>query len=177
MATTVLIPVSEYLKTTYRPDCDYVDGEVEERNLGERQHGLLQGILFSIFRANRRSWRMLPLLEQRVQVSATRFRIPDLCLVSPADGSEPIVRKAPLLCVEIVSSEDTLPRLQVRIKDYVAMGVAYIWVIDPLRRKAYYGSNEGFEPVSGSLAVPGTSIAIPLEEVFAELDDLLAGRL
>jgi hypothetical protein len=35
MATNVLIPVSEYLKTSYSPDCDYVDGEVQERNLGE----------------------------------------------------------------------------------------------------------------------------------------------
>lgn len=177
MATPVLIPVSEYLKTMYRPDCDYVDGEVEERNLGERQHGLLQGILFSIFQANRRSWRMLPLLEQRVQVSATRFRIPDVCLVSPADGSEPIVRKAPLLCVEVLSSEDTLKRMQVRIKDYVAMGVPCIWVIDPLRREAYYASDDGFEPVSDSLVVPGTPITIGLGEVFSELDDLLAGRL
>jgi hypothetical protein len=30
--------VAEYLNTTYRPDCDYVDGEVRERNLGEYEH-------------------------------------------------------------------------------------------------------------------------------------------
>src|SRR5579875_879313 len=27
------ISVEEYLSTSYRPDCDYVDGEIEERNL------------------------------------------------------------------------------------------------------------------------------------------------
>ncbi len=63
MATPVLIPVSEYLNTTYRPDCDYVDGEVRERNLGEKPHSILQGIFFSIFAANRRSWGLLPFLE------------------------------------------------------------------------------------------------------------------
>ncbi len=31
MASTTLIPVSEYLATTYRHDCDYIDGEVVER--------------------------------------------------------------------------------------------------------------------------------------------------
>ncbi len=37
MATKALIPVSEYLRTSYSPDCDYVDGEVQERNLGEHR--------------------------------------------------------------------------------------------------------------------------------------------
>ena len=42
MARPILIPVSEYLNTSYRPDCDYKDGEVLERNVGEKPHGLLQ---------------------------------------------------------------------------------------------------------------------------------------
>ena len=37
------IPVEEYLRTSYRPDCDYVDGRVEERNWGEFEHGRIQG--------------------------------------------------------------------------------------------------------------------------------------
>lgn len=37
-ATPLLIPVEEYLSTAYRPDCDYVDGEVLERNVGETPH-------------------------------------------------------------------------------------------------------------------------------------------
>ncbi len=34
MATAVHIPLSEYLQTTYRPDRDYIDGELKERNPG-----------------------------------------------------------------------------------------------------------------------------------------------
>ena len=37
-----LVTVGEYLRTVYEPDCDYVDGRVEERNVGEFDHGLLQ---------------------------------------------------------------------------------------------------------------------------------------
>jgi hypothetical protein len=44
-ATQLPISVSEYLHTSYRPDCDYVDGVVEERNLGELDHAALQGAL------------------------------------------------------------------------------------------------------------------------------------
>jgi hypothetical protein len=35
MAVGIQISVEEYLHTVYRPDCDYVEGVVEKRNLGE----------------------------------------------------------------------------------------------------------------------------------------------
>ncbi len=41
-ATATLVPVSEYLSTGYRPDCDYLDGELEERNVGAKDHGNVQ---------------------------------------------------------------------------------------------------------------------------------------
>ena len=37
-----LVPVEEYLGTSYRPDCDYVDGRIEERNFGEYEHSKIQ---------------------------------------------------------------------------------------------------------------------------------------
>lgn len=60
MATSTLIPVSEYLNTVYRPDCDYIDGELRERNVGERPHAQLQIILgrsFEIIEKNGMSLR------------------------------------------------------------------------------------------------------------------------
>jgi Uma2 family endonuclease len=42
MASTTSISVSEYLKTSYHPDCDYVDGRIEERNVGEHDHAAVQ---------------------------------------------------------------------------------------------------------------------------------------
>ena len=32
---TTLLSIDEYLHTSYKPDVDFVDGEIEERNLGE----------------------------------------------------------------------------------------------------------------------------------------------
>jgi hypothetical protein len=49
LASATIVPVSEYLSITYRPDCDCIDREVQERNLGEREHALLQGIFTAIF--------------------------------------------------------------------------------------------------------------------------------
>ena len=76
MATSTSIPLSECLNTSYRPDCDYIDGEVKERTLGERPHALLQSILVALFNLNRRAWNIVAATELRVRVSATHVRIP-----------------------------------------------------------------------------------------------------
>jgi hypothetical protein len=37
MAAATLVSVEEYLSTSYDPDCDYVDGELEDRNVGGKR--------------------------------------------------------------------------------------------------------------------------------------------
>lgn len=172
MSQALLISVNEYLRTSFRPDRDYIDGAIQERNLGGRNHSILQATLVAIFHQNRNTWNALPLSEQRVQISDTRFRVPDLCVVRRGDPRDQIVRVAPLVCVEILSPEDTLSRLQARVDDYVAFGVPHIWVIDPSTRHAYEAGRAGFiEVQSGAFEVPGTAIRVSLSELFADLDE------
>ncbi len=172
MASATLIPVSEYFATTYRPDCDYIDGEVRERNIGEQPHAHLQNILGAIFREHRRDWFVRALTEQRIQISPHRFRIPDVCILQGSASKEAIVRVAPLLCIEILSKGDSLIELQERVDDYQAMGVHHISVVDPWRRHGYIATTRGFEqPEDGILAIAGTEIRIVLAELFAELDE------
>ena len=172
MPQALLISLDEYLRTSFRPDCDFIDGEVQERNLGERSHSTLQAALVVVFHQNRNTWNVLPLPEQRVQISDTRFRVPDLCIVRKEDPRDQIVQTAPLICIEILSPEDTLSRLQARVDDYVAFGVAHIWVIDPSTRHAYVAGRAGFIEVdSGAFEVPGTPIRVSISELFADLDE------
>ena len=174
MASVTLIPVSEYLKTIYRPDCDYIDGEVRERNVGERSHAMLQGIFCTIFNANRRAWAIVAAPELRVQVAERRYRIPDITVMRRSDPPDAVVRVAPLVCVEVLSPSDTLVAMQERVEDYRRMGVEHVWVVDPIGRHAYVASERGFEqPESGEFSVPGTAIRIVLAEVFAELDEMM----
>ena len=175
MATATVTPfvsVEEYLHTTYRPDVDYVDGHIEERNLGEFDHGNLQGMFFGIFRRNRKLWHIRPALDCRVQVSPTRFRVPDVCIVSAKNPKEQIIRHAPMLCVEIVSPEDTLAKLLRRAEDFFAMGVPAVWVVDPRTRIVHIRAHGvDFAQSSGTLTLAGTPISISLEEVFSILDE------
>src|SRR5947207_11210639 len=119
MSTATSISLEEYLSTCYRPDCDYVDGEVLERNFGEYDHAKLQKKLILYF-GNRESELGIHVVpEQRVQVSPTRFRIPDVCGVAGKEPDEQIFTKPPALCIEILSPEDTMTRMLERIGDYL----------------------------------------------------------
>src|SRR5205807_10137987 len=118
MASTTLISVNDYLKTSYRPDCDFVDGHTEERNVGEHDHAALQAALILWFGQRQQEWNIEVLPEQRMKISAARFRVPDVCLVSLDQPVEQILTKPPLVCIEILSPEDTLRRMQERVDDY-----------------------------------------------------------
>jgi Uma2 family endonuclease len=102
-ATDTLITVSEYLRTSYSPDCDYVDGEVQERNLGEPDHSDLQLRIVELLStpANKAHFRANP--EIRVQVGPTRYRVPDVCIRRVPALREQIIRTPPLLCIEVLS--------------------------------------------------------------------------
>ncbi len=172
MATAALISVSEYLNTNYRPDRDYINGELRERNMGEQPHAHLQAIVAGIFRENRKQWNVRALTEQRVQTSATQYRIADVCILRSSDPFDRIVRVPPLLCIEILSKGDTLSETQERVDDYEGMGVGHIWVIDPWKRHGYFASSRGFtQPEDKVLSIEGMSITLDLQEIFAEIDE------
>jgi Uma2 family endonuclease len=172
MKATMLVPVEEYLRTSYRPDCDYVDGKVLERNLGEHDHSDLQSELLYYFRSRRKQWRLHAVVEQRVQVAPTRFRIPDVCVLKGGGPYPPIFREPPFICIEVLSKDDTLRSTQKRIDDYLKFGVPYVWVVDPTDRRAWTYSSEGSKEVKdGVLRTENPSIEVSLAEVFAGLDD------
>jgi Uma2 family endonuclease len=166
MAAGTQISVEEYLHTVYRPDCDYVDGIVEERNLGERDHAWIQGNLAGFFMSRFKETGIAALPEWRFQVRPTRFRIPDL-VVTRGKPDEQILTKIPLACVEILSPEDTVSRTNARVQEYLDFGVPVVWVIDPNERKVWIYRRTGMqEAQGGSIKLDGTDIEIPLSEIF-----------
>jgi Uma2 family endonuclease len=120
------------------------------------------------FLFNRRTqWGIRVLPGQRVQVAPTRFRIPDICVLLASDPRDPIVRRAPFLCVEILSPEDRVSRLNERLSDYFQMGVRYVWVLDPQTCRAFcYTPGEMHEVLDGILRAKDPDIEVPLAEVF-----------
>jgi hypothetical protein len=72
------VSLEESLHTIYEPDCEYLDGELVERNMAETDHGSLQALIASWFVQRRKQFGIQVASETRVQIKPTRFRIPDL---------------------------------------------------------------------------------------------------
>jgi Uma2 family endonuclease len=171
MVAATLISVDEHLSTAYRPDFDLVDGHILERNVGEYDHGILQITLGAWFLRHRREWNIRAVTELRVRVKPSRFRVPDIAVLSDDRPVEQIATHPPVICIDILAKDDTLRRLQDRIDDYLAFGVPNIWVLDPASRRAYVCDRYGLrEPADGVLEVPNSPIRIVLAELFADLD-------
>jgi Uma2 family endonuclease len=166
-----LISIEEYLSTTYRPDVDYVDDEIEERNLGEFDHADLQFAIATLLRNKQQDRSIRVVGENRVRVSPTRVRIPDVCVLAANLPRERIISHPPLLCVEVLSPRDTLKAMRKRVQDFFDMGVKDIWIFDPGTRTAHACTASGTtEHKSGTLRVEGTKINLSIEEVFSTLD-------
>ena len=106
MQTSALVTVEEYLNTSYDPDCDYVDGVIEERNVGELEHADLQSAIVTFLRNRQKQWGVFAVVEQRVQVCEKRFRVPDICVVLGGKPKEQIFHAPPFVCIEILSRKD-----------------------------------------------------------------------
>lgn len=167
MGAATLISVDEYLSTNYDPDCDYVDGRIVERNLGERTHGRIQRKLLVYFDARSAEFGIEVIPEQRVQVSPTRFRIPDVTVVKASQPQGEIFRLPPHLCIEILSKDDAMEDIQERVNDYLRFGVPYIWIISPRLRKGYIVTKAGMaEAESGILKTHDPDLHLPIATLF-----------
>lgn len=170
----VTLTLEEYLRTSYRPDCDFVDGHLEERKMGDTKHSLLQMELGFWFLSHRREWRIRVMSELRTQVSADRVRLPDVAVVID-DGSGTADERArttpPLIAIEILSPDDRMNRVILRLKDYETMGVGNIWVIDPVERVGFTFAGGLLRLVEGTrIEVEGSAIYLDLTELFSCLD-------
>jgi Uma2 family endonuclease len=169
--TGELWTVREYLRTSWSPDREFVDGRIEERNLGEKEHSILQRFLTVLFAIKRLEWAVEVFPELRTQTKARNFRVPDVLVTRAGEKFERYVTSPPLIAVEILSPEDSLQAMQQKAAEYWHFGVEQIWIIDPESRIAYRYTGSSLDEVSdGALTVPGTPIRVALSEMFAELD-------
>jgi hypothetical protein len=140
MATISQIPLNEYLGMNYRPDREYVDGEIRERNVGKYEHARIQALLARWFGNHEQEWGVQP----------------------------DVIFEPPLLVVEILSPDDSYSDTQERAQDYRAMGVETVWIIDPKTRSGRMCC--GAEWIEASrLEVRGTPLYVNLPDIFSQL--------
>jgi Uma2 family endonuclease len=173
-ASQAQLSLDEYLRTGYRPDREYLDGELRERNGGKWEHARIQWLVASWFANHEAAWGIMGSTEQRTLVAESRVRIPDLVLVK-AEPQPDVLVEAPLLVVEILSPDDSYSDTEARAADYQRMGVGVIWIIDPQTRTGRMCIGDAWT-AAGRLEVPGTAVYLVLDEVFKYMDRSLPGQ-
>jgi len=168
MATAIQLPIAEYLQTSYRPDREFIDGEIRERNVGQWDHARVQWFLAGWFMNHELEWNVTGSTDQRMQVAPDRVRIPDLVVLRPGT-QRPILTEPPLLTIEILSPDDTYFDLEDRCRDYTQMGVQTMWIIDPKSRTGRMCIGENWLSAN-RLEVPGTPIHVDLPTLFRQID-------
>jgi Uma2 family endonuclease len=127
------VPVEEYLRSSYSPDAEYIDGQIVEREstMGENDHSAWQAAICAWFqsRAVQSGIRVRP--ELRVQVDSFCYLVPDVTLLDRSLPAEPIVTNPPVAVFEILSPGDSLKRVMKKCERYEKMGIRTILIVDP----------------------------------------------
>lgn len=164
-----MISVEEYLKTTAEPDCEYVAGVIELRTPAEFDHSSWQVALLGWFAKHELGWGLRVLPSLRVRVSADRFRVPDVTLLSRSAPREQIITHPPLAVFEILSPADSMTRTLEKPADYERMGIGAIWVIEP-KKQLYYRYRDGQLALATVFELPGGAFSVPFAEIAALVD-------
>jgi len=163
-ATKTRLRLEDYVGHSFHPDCDLVDGRLEERNLGELEHSEVQVAIVAWFLRHAREWSIKVLSEMRVQTSATHFRVADVAIISRDAPRESILQTPPLIVIEVLSPEDRRERYAARIEDYRNMGVAHVWVVDSISREGFDCSAGEWTPVT-EFVIAGSPIGMAIAEL------------
>ena len=168
MSTKVLMDVAEYLRTSFDgSDCEYLDGEIIERSLGELPHGDVQSTLGRLLWRLRKTLGIRVVTEIRIQIGPRRYRVADLAVWRNDNIGTGIPSVPPFLAIEILSPEDRMVRMLPKIQEYLSVGVEYVWVIDPQEKAALSYSRQHPEGAAVTkLRTENPEIEIPLESAF-----------
>ncbi len=169
-AAPMFMPVDEYLRGSFSPDAEYIDGRIEERSVGENDHSAWQEAICAWFRAQAAPGGIRVRPELRVQVDAFTYLVPDVTLLDRNRPAEPIATQAPVAVFEILSPGDSLKRLMKQGDRYESMGIRTILILDP-DGPAYRYREGRLEPLAErAFVLEGGQASFDLDEIAKLVD-------
>ncbi len=171
MAAAAKVSLQDYFNTSYRPDVEYIDGELKEKPVVGFAHGEVQGFLFSWFSRHYQEWNIRCAVETRTWVSAEHVRLPDVVVIAAEDRRKGALDRPPLIAIEVLSPTDTYQDLKLRAADFEAMGVRNIWLIDEdARTVEIWREKEWHLTKSSNLQALDSPIYLDLDWLWQQLD-------
>lgn len=168
-STAAHIPLEVYLRSAYEPDAEYVNGAIEERNVGEYDHNMIQRAILFWFYSHEAEWGIRSLQEQRIRVGPNTVRIPDVSVFSRATPIEQVFTRPPLIAVEVLSPEDRHSRVAQKIRSYIDFGIPHVWIVDSRTREGW-NCSDGNWVRTERFEAAGTPMYVALPELFARID-------
>ncbi|WP_058188081.1 Uma2 family endonuclease [Terracidiphilus gabretensis] len=164
------VPLEVYLRSSYEPDAEYVDGVIEERSVGQYDHSSWQHALEMWFAQHAKEWDIRVRPELRIRVRKTNFRIPDVTVLDRSLPVEQVVTRPPIAVFEVLSPEDSVTRMMTKLADYEQMGIQTILVLDPDGKHFRFRAG-ALEPLTETaFDLPGSKCRFDLAEIIKLLD-------
>lgn len=158
--------------------CELIDGKIVPMSPAGGRHGsiaiILGTALILFVQQNQRGWVMGGAVGVYVQRNPDRVRGADIAFIAKGRLDEipdGFLAIAPDLIVEVVSPTDRWTDIRQKIKEYFAIGVVWVWVVEPDNRAVlvYRSSTEmqqftEQDTLVGEGALEGFSL--PLTDLF-----------
>jgi Uma2 family endonuclease len=166
MPTAALISEEEYLRASYSPDMEYVDGELVEIHVGDPLHSAVQSNIIYALRSKYPFAKVLPELRSRTR--RARYRLPDVAVALKKPEGR-FLDEAPIVAIEILSEDDRMTRVIEKLKEYTEWGVPNIWVFDPRTRAMYeFRGHNLIEIEGGSITAESPRLELTRDEIFQD---------
>ncbi len=168
--TLPLVTAEEYLNSSDMwLEWEFDNGVLLPRHFGSSEHSRLimrLGLLVS-----HEEW-LTPYATLVVRIpGANRYRVPDVCCY-PSDKRPPEdldQQRPPLAIFEVLSRSDELREVKRKCADYRALGVDYVFLVDPDDETVVIPSGPGFAAVDTiSFEHEGRRAEITLADLFAQ---------
>jgi Uma2 family endonuclease len=150
--TATLISVEEYLRTGYKPACEYIDGVLRPKTMPTFRHGNMELVVCNSIN---RFTGFVATPELTVRIREGKYLVPDVAVQKLSELQEPYPIKPVHLCVEVMSPEDRFSETVAKCEEYHAWGVPYCWILDPESRQCWQyhaGGRPNQVPTEGRIA-------------------------
>lgn len=162
MTTSTRLPIEAYLQMSFEPDCEYVDGRLVERSVGDLKHSKAQAEFMGTICDNARSLCVRPAL--RMRSAHRRYRVADVAVFTE-EPTEEYPETPPLIVLEIVSRDDRHTEIVEKLAEYLRWGVRHVWLADPYNLMLHVYGEDGLRQVS-SLDLAEYDLRIRREDLF-----------
>lgn len=170
------VSVEEYLRTSYEPECEYIDGVLVPKEMPRNKHSLLQMLVIVQLLARARELDLSVRPELRIRTAPMRFRVPDVCVYEGGLRDE-VPSHAPLVTVEVASDTEPMLSLRSKLRDHLAMGARLAVIVDPYDRSVFVQDENGLRSVEGPLVVRVECrkgvLEVDFDALFSQMDSEL----